>query len=241
MRKSGIIWSLVLVLLLGSTALAAKKVKTGVVEGNTYTDSRYGFTITKNDNWKFKVEKEKPDEPKRVRVKLQKANYQLPMERKFDPSSWTVAYGGFWIDTTSRTTKEFAAMITDIDYKDKQKKELIKFADLINEGELGTEGKIEFGNLGPGFRLVYKQEYVAEITNLKRETDLVNDYLMGEVYGAVHAGHIYLLFFNAERADYRLCKREIETMLASVYFPAMDKKKKTATPADSAKPAAEGQ
>lgn len=223
MRKSTTLIMLLAVLFLASSACGAKKAKTAECEGNVLTDNRYAFTFEKNDNWKFKTNKENPEKPEFFRFEIQKTNSQLPLERKFSPESWNIAYGGFFVDTTSLDLDQFKLLLAKQNRKNKQIKSIAKKAEIILTGEVVEERQLKFGNLGPGCDLTFKEEYDVQIRDVKDDYNIITDYLISDVYFAVHGGKVYGFFFTAERAEYRLCKIELEKMLAGLKFPKREK------------------
>jgi len=213
-------------LLCGSTIAWADKGKTGEEDGNVYADALYGFTFKKNDNWKFKIKKENPKKPEKYRFTMQKVVYQLPPERRFSRETWNVAYGGFFIDTTSLDLDGFKTLLIEENRKHKQKSAITKFAEIIRDGVFASEKRITFGNLAPGYLLTFKQEYDLQIKDVRDNYDIVTDHLMGDVYFTVYGGKVYLFFFTSERSEYRLCLEDIDEMLASITFPGQEDKKK---------------
>jgi hypothetical protein len=231
-RKIGLI-AISAALICSSSAARADKQKTGTEDGNLYTDALYGFTFEKNDNWKFNIKDEKPEKPEKFRFRIQEANYQLPPERRFSRETWNVAYGGFFVDTTSLDLDQFKELLVTENRKNKQKNAFTKFAEIVRNGMFVAERRFKFGNLGLGYQLTFKQEYDAQIKDVRGNYDIITDHLMGDVYFTIDAGHVYIFFFTAERAEYRLCKDEIEKMLDTLHFPGRDEETKT-TPADTA-------
>jgi len=232
MRIVGVL-ALSLVLLCGSTSAWAGKQKTGKEEGNVYSDALYGFTFEKNDNWKFKIKKEKPEKPENYRFTIQKVVYQLPPERRFSRETWNVAYGGFFVDTTSLDLDGFKTLLIEENRKHKQKGKFTKFAEIVRDGAFAAEKRITFGNLAPGYQLTYKQEFDLQIKDVRGNYDIVTDFLMGDIYFTVNGGKVYIFFFTSERSEYRLCLQDIGKMLPSITFPGQEDEKKPSTAADT--------
>lgn len=247
MRLKSAILAVLVLLLCGTTPALAKKTKTGEVDKNLYTDARYGFTIEKNDNWKFQIHKEKPDKPALFRFNMAKAIYQLPTRRQFSRGTWNVAFGGFFVDTTSLTIEQFKNLLvqeTKENKKNKQRKEILNVAEIMYLGKFGTERRFIFPKLPRGYRLTYKQDLDIEITDARGGLSVLSEHLMGETYFTIDAGLVYLFFFFSERVEYRICKQDIERMLATLTFPEKEKAAKQAedqkvqeeaAPADSGK------
>jgi len=197
----------------------AKKVKTGVDTDNLYADSRYGVTFEKNDSWKFKIKKEKEDKPEMIRTVLNKLVYKIPDERKFSPENWTAPYGGLLIDTTSLSLEQFKGILINTESKNKQRRAIAKIAEILNRGEFIGERRLQVGNLGLGCALTFKEEYKVQTRDFRDNYNVISDHVMGELYLTIQDNKFYVLFFTAERTEYRLAKEEIEKMLTTLKFP----------------------
>ena len=216
-------WGLALVLAWAFAANAGK-VKTGAESGNVFTDARYEFTFEKSENWKFKIFDEDPKRPAGYRFRLQKAVYQVPAERQFARDTWTPACGGVFIDTTSMDLEQFKTMLATPDRKNKLRETIGRQAEIIRDGLVGDIKRTDaLKKLGPAYQLTFKQEYSAQIKDVRGNYNIITDHLMGDMYVTINAGKAYVFFFTAERAEYRLAREEFERMLASLSFPGKEK------------------
>lgn len=242
MKKATVLVMALLTAFLFSLTAHAGKIKTGTEDGNVFTDARHGFTFQKNENWKFKFFDENPARPEGFRFRLQKAIYQVPAERQFARDTWTPAYGGFYIDTTSMDLEQFKTLLVTLDRKNKLRETVAKQAEIIREGLVAdTKRTNVLGKLGSGYQITFKQEYAAQTKDVRGNYNVITDHLMGDLYLTIAAGKVYMFFFTAERAEYRLVKEEIERMLGSLDFPAKDKPASPSPAADSAAKAKTGQ
>jgi len=208
------------VIVAAATISWAEKTKTANVVDNSLTDNQYGFVFEKNDNWKFQTADENPKKPEFFRFEIQKKNSQIPLERKYSPETWNPAYGAFFVDTTSLTLKQIKAMFTEKNAKYQPIKNIAKKTELIKQGLFVEEKDHAFGKLGMGCQLTFKEEYDVQIRDVKDDYDVITDYLIGDMYLTVCADKIFGFLFVAERAEYGVCRTEIEKMLETIAFRA---------------------
>ncbi len=206
------------VVCLGIATGAIAKEKTAEVDGEVLTDKIYEYTFTKNENWKFKVLKEEPEEPRFLRFEFTKAAYQMPPKRAFSPETWTVTFGGFFVDTTSLTAQQFADEVVQGEWNEDQRKAIAKKFDLLRDGELNEVLDVQIGALGMGLCMTYSEEYDVQIRDRLGDYDVITDRLIGDLYFTVFGGRVYGLYFVSERADYRLCRTDIRRMIDSISF-----------------------
>ncbi len=225
------------ILCLGLATGAVAKERTADVEGEVLTDKVYGYTFTKNENWKFDIPKEKPEEPKFLRFEMAKAVFQIPADRAFSPETWTVTYGGFFVDTTSLTLKEFRDTVIRSEDKHKQRKMIAKRFDLMRNGELNEVLDVQFGAFGPAYCMTYSEEYDVQILDRAENYNVITDRLIGDLYFTVHGGHVYGLYFFSERADYRLCRTEVQRMIDSIALVETGEKADSASVESESDPA----
>jgi len=213
------------VILLGCTTVHAGKVRTGKAKGNTFIDSRYGFTFQKNDDWGFRIPKEKSNEPAECRFELYKQSVKLLKRRivkrfrrgrvihsePLDVFTSLSIKGGFFVDTTSLDINGFKWLLIKENRKHKQKLALAELAGFIRHNDCVEQRLIRLGNLGFGYRLSFRSAYSVNSAFSGRN---------GEVYFTVNAGKVYLFFFTfRDPYYYNTCRREIERMLGTLTFP----------------------
>lgn len=217
-KMLAIVLALACVFAVKSNALA-EKVETAKIVDNLLTDNMYGYTFEKNDNWKFKTNKDNPQKPEFFRFEIQKKNSQIPLERKYTPETWNAAYGGFFVDTTSLTLKQISALFIEKSNSHRLLKNIGKKTELIADGEFAEEKDRILGKIGPGCALTFKLEYDVQIRDVKDEYNVITDYLIGDVYLTVYGGKIFGFLFVAERSEYGVCKVELEKMIDTITLP----------------------
>lgn len=130
--KRLLILGLTLALLAPATHARKKQAKAGKVIDNVFTDSKYGFKMTVHENWKSKVGKAKSN----VRLRLTQRKYGIPSDYIKAPDYTKIPMVVVYVDTTSLGVHAFIDSLTNVDYKSKQKKAILKEFDILNEVEL---------------------------------------------------------------------------------------------------------
>jgi hypothetical protein len=191
-----------LTLLVGLILACAAVVKTGIVDGNQYTDSQYQLRFEKNDNWRFYIPPEGKSELSACRFSLYRTEHgHKPLQQRtvggerdpvtghFRPyrqpgpveTNVQSAVMHFYIDTTELDMEAYLNSLLSR-HEDYEKAE-----------------NIEIGDLGIGCHLLRT----------------VKPY--GDVYFVVKNGKAYSIELYAwELNYYRRCKLELEKMLASI-------------------------
>jgi hypothetical protein len=158
--KRLLILGLTLALLAPATQARKKQGKAGKITDNVFLDSKYGFSITVHENWKAKPGKAK----KNVRLRLTQRKYGIPSDYTRSPDYTKIPMLVVYVDTTSLGVHAFIDSLTNVDYRSKQKKAILKEFDFLGEPELipKRRSRIEIdGNSG----LIWKGQakYTKEI------------------------------------------------------------------------------
>lgn len=111
-----------------------KKVKAGKIQDNVYTDSDYGFQMPLIEGWKTKV----GDQKSHFRLYLVQKNYDVPSEYQDAPDYTQVPKVVVWVDTTTLGAAAFIDSLVSTTFKSKQKKEIFKEFELLNEASAGS-------------------------------------------------------------------------------------------------------
>lgn len=197
-----------------TAAMAADKQQIGVVTGNEFVDQLHGYRFEKLENWKFgKIDKEKPDEPRRLRFTATQTNFAIPENRKSSQENFNPPQIGLWVDTTSLTVEQFAGELKSRKSKLKARKNLSEAFQILVQGNFEEQQRIQLDGID-GFKLQFTYKYQAQIHNAAYDTyDLIDEVRLGDLYFVKYGGKMIVLFFSCERPSYRPVKDEIEKML----------------------------
>ena len=120
---------------------AGRKVKkTGDINGDEYVDSKYGFTIKMNDEWKVKVNKE--GDP--FRLVMTQKNFSVPPDYQDAPDYTRIPKIVMYVDTSSMDIGQFIDSLASETYDSEQKKEILKEFEIFFEPELIPQDKKRF-------------------------------------------------------------------------------------------------
>ena len=106
-----------------------KAKKAGTITDNVYHDDTYGFDITLHENWKVKISKDK----KKVRLLLTQKNYAIPSDYTEAPDYTYTPQVVMYVDTSTFGVHAFIDSLTAENYRSKQKNEILKEFEFLNE------------------------------------------------------------------------------------------------------------
>ena len=111
-----------------------KKVKAGTIDNKVYVDNDYGFQMPVTEGWKTKIGSQKDH----FRLYLVQKNYEVPPDYMDAPDYTQVPRIVVWADTTTLGAAAFIDSLVSKTFKSKQKKEIFKEFDLLNEASAGS-------------------------------------------------------------------------------------------------------
>ncbi len=113
------------------------KDKAGKVTDMVYKDKKLNFSITLDDGWKYSIQKNKS----KYRFILVKKNYDIPSDYIDAPDYTMIPRITLWVDTTSMSPFVFIDSLLSPTYKSKQKNNLYKEFDILNDN-ISEQGSI---------------------------------------------------------------------------------------------------
>ena len=111
-----------------------KKAKAGKVLNNVYVDADYGFQVPVIEGWKIKIGGQKSH----FRLYLIQKKYDVPSDYQDAEEYTQVPRIVVWVDTTTLGAAAFIDSLVSTTYKSKQKKEIFKEFELLNESSAGS-------------------------------------------------------------------------------------------------------
>ncbi|MBI5267870.1 MAG: hypothetical protein HY851_11625 [candidate division Zixibacteria bacterium] len=211
--------ALVLLAMLAVTADAGrKKEKSGVVTEHTFTDSKYGFQMTADDNWGIKTSGPEAS----VRVIFVQKKFEVPPDYLATPDYTKVPRIVTYIDTTTLGAYAFVDSLISPTYKSKQKSEILKEFELLAERELNARARQPFtlGN-DKGVRWDGRAPYLKEVelggsrTGGKR----VRSAYLGSIL-AIKRGNLIVVFhIMTEEMFFQTVMTEALKIVGSIKWP----------------------
>jgi hypothetical protein len=116
---------------------ARKTKKAGKITGNVFNDSKFNYSLTLNDEWKARVRKDKES----FRLVLTQKNYGIPTRFQDQTDYTQVPRIVIYADTCSLGPSAFLDSLLSSSFKSKQKSEITKEFDILNEQEVIPKGK----------------------------------------------------------------------------------------------------
>ena len=107
---------------------------------NVYTDAKYSFAITLDEEWKAKVKKAKSS----IRVVATQKNFQVPADYIDTPDYTKVPRIVIYADTTSMDIGAVIDSLVSETYESEQKKAMLKEFEILFEQELIPQDKKRF-------------------------------------------------------------------------------------------------
>lgn len=219
MKKIASLFIALTLVLVGASGSFAKAKKTGQVEKNVYTDSRFGFEITGLDNWKVKAEKE----PCVVRVMMSQRNYKASTIAGADKYTTSIPTILVLADTTCLSLQELDESLFG-DGKLLQNKEgLAVKLDLFSNSEVLEVHDVMIDSI-PARDYTLKQPYRKTGDDprvrdpVHGSTVIIKDFVAGHLIFFKKGENVYLVQSSCEREFYYPVNSEFQKIIASWRF-----------------------
>ena len=196
--------------------------KTGVVEDNTYTDSRFGFQIHLPDDWKVGKPKK---EINQQRIVAEKKNPRIPPQLRDDPSWATPPSLMIFADSTDLTRAEFFAFLQSDTTKSDFKKQIQKNTVLMDlygryQFDIIFETPISLAGL-PTTQYKMRRKYEAQGMQLGSDRAMtIKDFVSGYVYLVEGDGWIGYIELVCENQFLPVLEETFAEIMKTFKFPA---------------------
>jgi hypothetical protein len=199
-----------------------KKPKSGALSDGVFTDATYGFQLTVHENWKARLSKKDDN----VRLTITKKNYGIPNDFLNAPDYTKIPRIVVYVDTTGMGTHEFVDSLTSETFKSKQKKEIVKEFEILQQSDIYDGGVVskgkarleidgESGLLWKG-QVKYKQIVSTSASSVGGK--LVRSSYGGAIGAVKQGNNIYLFHVMFEWAFEATVMAEIEMTIRSLKF-----------------------
>lgn len=119
---------MIVIIAMPSVFAARKKDYAGKVSDYVYTDKKHNFSLTLNESWKYKIQKNKKD----FRLVLTQIDYAVPPEY-VDASDYTkIPKMVLYVVNTKLAPRAFVDSLMSSSYKSDAKKEVMKECEILN-------------------------------------------------------------------------------------------------------------
>lgn len=218
--KKLLIWTCLFVfMLLGASISDVNAEKTGKMEKNVFTDSRFGFKVTALENWKMKSEKE----PSLLRVFMMQKNYKVSSIP--GASQYTTAIPSIIIlsDTTSLSLEQVEKSLLGEGGFLPNRDEFRMKLDLIPNSERLEIHDVLIDSM-PAKDYTLRQPYKKTGDDIRvndpisGKSVIIQDYLAGHVILFKKGKNIYVVQFSCEREFFYPTDSEFQKIIGSWRF-----------------------
>lgn|SRR5574341_2412202 len=205
-----------------SSAVWAKKEKTGVLDKNVFTDSLNKYQLIVPPNWKLKPEKE----PSLLRATLQKIKLEPPLavssqgydlDERFIPTIKILA------DTSSLSLERFCELLLAGKDGLARENEYLMKLDLLIQSELKSEQEIKLG-AQEGVKYTFQKKYLKQVRDPRQniggttQTVTVEESLLGYLILTKKNNQVFMIQCLGERDTFEFEDQDYQKLLASWKF-----------------------
>jgi hypothetical protein len=210
----------VVLIALAAPCAYAKKEKTAKIDDGVAVDSKYGWEIQVQDNWKVKNLKE----PSVERLFMEKKNYLVnPYVERYG-GDYTVPRVIIFAQEFDGTARDFEALFKKSLVEHRSDNEIISRMELLRDGEFIVSGEVLIDSL-PGLQVYAKRNYKRVLlipesgTGLGSERqEYINDHEVHEIYLVKKDNVIYVIQAYCEREFYEANAEEFQALVRSFKF-----------------------
>jgi hypothetical protein len=212
---AGLLMALILVFA-GVSGSLAKPGKTGEVEDNVYTDSKFGFRITGLDNWKVKATKE----PSLVRVVMTQKNFKVSSIPGADKHTTSIPAILILADTSSLSLEQFEESLLGKGKLLQNKEEFMLKLDLLFNSETLETHEVTIDSM-PARDYTLKQPYKKTGEDPRRNDPIygseviIKDFVAGHLLFFKKGRTIFVVQSSCEREFFYPVTSEFQKILAS--------------------------
>lgn len=205
--------------LLITAVWADKSNKTGVVDKNIFTDSKYNYQFTIPANWKAKPEKE----PSPIRAVLQKTKIERYGSASYNQTQVNIPSMFVCVETTSLEVDSFCKIILENPQKLPNSEIYLYKLEFLISSEVVDRGKIQVD--GHTAQKIYlKKRYFKPVRDPRAgygEPDnatLVEDFLLGFWVVFKKENNVIFLHCSGDREIFRINEEDWHRLLDSWIF-----------------------
>ncbi|OGC94282.1 MAG: hypothetical protein A2142_03685 [candidate division Zixibacteria bacterium RBG_16_48_11] len=222
MRRNLMLVTLLGLALLLSSAVWAKKEKTGVLDKDVFTDSLKKYQLTVPYNWRAKPEKE----PSLLRATLQKIKLEPPRagsSQGYDLGERFIPTIKILADTTSLSLERFCELLLAGKDGLARENEYLMKLDLLIQSELKSEQKIKLGEQ-EGVKYTFQKKYLKQVRDPREKIGgtiqnvTVEESLLGYLILTKKNNQVFMIQCLGERDTFEFEDQDYQKLLASWKF-----------------------
>ena len=197
----------------------AKKKSTGKVEGNVFSDERFGYSLTFLSNWKLKTEKE----ASLIRATLTKRNYEVDRSTRFASYEVTIPTIIIMADSTTLSLDEFSELLIESPKKLTRGEEYRLKLDFLTDAEKVEEKEFLMDSVSAKM-LIFRKKYLKtiedpqELSAPEAGNVFVEESIVGYLLLFKNATNVFVIQFSCERQFLTPNRREFTTIMEGWRF-----------------------
>lgn len=198
---------------------ADKSNKTGVIEKNIFTDSKYNYQFTIPDNWKAKTEKE----PSPIRAILQKTKIERYGSASYNQTQVNIPSMFVCVETTSLDVDSFCKIILENPKKLPNPDIYLYKLEFLTNSDVVDRMKIQVDNI-TAQKIYMKKKYQKQVKDPRAgygeldNTILTEDFLLGFLVVFKKGNNVYFIHCSSDREIFRINEEDWHRLLDSWIF-----------------------
>lgn len=196
-----------------------KELKTGTVENNLFTDTKYNYQFTIPENWKAKTEKE----PSPLRATLQKTKFERYGSAYYNQIQISIPTLFICVETTSLGLEDFCELLLETPQKLPNAQTYLYRLEFLTSSEALEQVKT-FVDSVEGKKIYMRKRYFKPVQDPRAgygepdNTTLVEDFLLGYFLIFKKADHLFLIHCSCDRETFRMNEADWQRLLDSWKF-----------------------
>lgn len=193
--------------------------KTGVIEKNIFTDSKYNYQFTIPANWKGKPEKE----PSPIRVILQKTKIERYGSASYSQTQVNIPSMFVCVETTSLEVDSFCKIILENPKKLPNPDIYLYKLEFLTNSDVVDRMKIQVDSI-TAQKIYMKKKYQKPVKDPRAgygeldNTILVEDFLLGFLVVFKKENNVYFIHCSSDREIFRINEEDWHQLLSSWKF-----------------------
>ncbi len=209
-----------LCLLIGLSASFSwgKDPKTGTVDKNLFTDTRYNYQFTVPENWKAKAEKE----PSALRAILQKTKFERYGSPTYSETQVAIPSMFICVETTALELDDFCKILLETPKKLPNAETYLYKMEFLTNSEALDRMKILVDSV-EAKKIYMRKKYLKTIQDPRapygqEKTQIVEDFLLGFFVIFKKANNLFLIHCSSDRQIFRINEADWQKILDSWKF-----------------------
>jgi len=217
--------ALMLLIVSSNIAYSKKEPKSGEVNGQTFSDSKFDFSIELPIGWKISLKPKKS----LLRFVSLKKDYAIPMHFRVAQNYTTIPKIKVYVDTTSLDIRDFVDSLGSRTFDSPQKRDIVsEFGILNGQYKRPRIRRLRLENGIKGRRLSTKLKYVINVQAPGEFTStVVTDFTSGQIAFFERDDHVLMIYLVCESLFYKTNAELFDKALETLTFGEKSEKEES--------------